>query len=183
MRPIIGVESADDQIRQQQLDKRMPRAAVRRAFDVIGAVATQVAPDAVGVDINVVVGAPGTAEGTIVADALATGRYVLAESQRVGLRSLDLNVHPYYPSQRSLARFPQHGRCAPETAARAMVALKGLSAEASNVTIRIFNGWQDEGHDQQQGRRRAELQQAMTAFAKFNRTQQIACLEPLLSSR
>lgn len=170
-RPILGLESADDTIRDGLLDKRMPRAAVLRAFSRLGSLADR----GVGLDCNLLLAGPGTTPQTALDDALATAAFVFEHGRRHHL-SVDLNVHPYYPSRRGLQRFPTHPACPPALAARAVRALDALRAERS-PSSGIFVGWHDEGHDQDPDRRRRDLDITVRdAFAAYNRTQDAAAL-------
>jgi len=176
VRPILGLETADD-ARRDLLDKRMAARMVRRAFDEVGAAARALGPGRVGLDVNVVVGGPGTTPATAVADAVATARHAWSEGARVGA-TVDLNVHPYYPSRRGRARFPDHPRCDLPTAAAALRALADLRVELA-APGGVYVGWQDEGHDQERDVRRRTILAARAALDAFNATQDPAALDGL----
>ncbi len=176
-RPILGLETADDRLRDGLLEKRMPLPAVRRAFAAAGEAARRLGPERVGLDVNVVVAGPGTAPATAVPDAVATARFALAEGRAAGV-PVDLNLHPYYPSARGLARFPAHPRCPPALAAAAAGAIAALR-DALAPGAGVFLGWQDEGHDREPERRAEELARAQAAFDRFNRTQDAGALGTL----
>lgn len=169
VRPIIGLETSDDHLRDEVLDKKMPRTAVYRAFETVGTVANELGPRRVGVDVNVLVGAPGTTRKTAVADAVETARFALDCGRQVGI-PVDLNIHPYYPSRRGLAGFPQHPRCHPQIVAQAALEIVALCRSLS-VTGAIFIGWHDEGHDQQPVQRAKALDPVRDCFGSFNSTQ------------
>lgn len=171
LRPILGLETADDALRAL-IDKRMPRSAVVRVFDEIAQ--ANAATGRVGLDVNVVVGGPGTTDSTAVPDAVATARFVWEQGAARGI-SVDLNLHPYYPSVRGLARFPDHPRCSPEVALESLRALAELRVEL-NAEGNLFVGWQDEGHDQEQEERQRELDALGAGFDLFNQTQDAATL-------
>jgi hypothetical protein len=172
-RPILGLESADDAIRDGLLEKRMPRPAIRRAFAAAGAAG-------LAMDVNIVIGSPGTTPETAPADAAATARYAFDAGREAGV-AVDLNLHPYYPSARGLTRFPGHARCSLATTARAVRAIDAVRCSLAPAAS-LFIGWQDEGHDREPAARAAELARALAAIDTFNRTQDaaaLAALEPL----
>jgi len=174
-RPVLGLESADDRIRERLLEKRMPRSAVLRAVAHLGEAAREVGAERIGLDCNVLLAGPGTTPATAVDDALSTARFITDAARGHGV-SVDLNVHPYYPSVRGLRRFPDHPRCSPALAASAARALRS----AVPADTGIFVGWHDEGHDQEPARRARELATRLRdAFDAFNRTQDPAWLDGL----
>ncbi|MCO5167507.1 MAG: hypothetical protein M9894_14265 [Planctomycetes bacterium] len=175
----LGLESADDRVREGALAKRMPLAAVARAIDALGQAEAALGPGRFGLDVNVLVGGPGTTPATTVDDAVATARWAAERARAAGL-GVDLNVHPYYPSARGLGRFPDHPRCPPELTARAVLALTA-AARALAPGAGVFVGWQDEGHDHEPARRDEELARARAAFDAFNRGQDPGALAPLLA--
>lgn len=178
VRPILGLESADDRVRNEFLRKQMPRAAVLRAFAQVGEAARRCGAGRVALDVNVVIGSPGVVGEHAINDAVETARFAWRRGRDSGI-AVDLNIHPYYPTDRAMARFPDHPRCSPSVAARAVAAIckvrRELAADAG-----IFVGWQDEGHDLQQTLRSDELAVAQDAYDRFNRSQDPATLEPLI---
>ncbi len=145
VRVILGLETCDDHLREDILDKRMPRAAINRAVEAIASVAADLGTEQIGLTFNILVGGPGTTLGTAVDDALATADFAL-ETGRAANLSVDLNLHPYYRSTRGRSYFPAHPRCSPETVARV------ASAIAERVALRVpppavFIGTEDEGND------------------------------------
>jgi hypothetical protein len=168
IRPVLGIETIDDRLRNQLLEKGMPRSAIARVYHDLGAVAAEMGPGLVGLDVNVVVGGPGTTLETAVEDAVATARFALDAGVEHGV-SVDLNLHPYYPGTRGSARFPGHGRCPPATTARAAAEIATL-VRSMAVESCIFIGCHDEGHDRDQVERDAEMARARGAFERFNRT-------------
>lgn len=171
-RPILGLESADDRVRDELLQKRMPRSAVERAYDAVAELASRHGEARIGIDVNVVVGAPGTDRETAAEEAAATARYALSLGAERDL-GVDLNIHPYYPSHRSSTRFSAHPRCSPQTAVSALLRIDGARRELMPAAG-VFVGWQDEQHDQQQELRAAELSRWRSLFDRFNRTQDAA---------
>ena len=73
VRPILGIESADDRIRNEVLRKAMPRAAIIRVFRDLGTLAAEYGADRIGLDVNIVIAGPGTTTETAVDDAVRDG--------------------------------------------------------------------------------------------------------------
>ena len=74
----------------------MPRTAIDRAFKGVGQLATEYGPTRIGLDVNIVIGGPGTTRETAVDDAVLTAHFALTAGVAHGL-NVDLNLHPYYP--------------------------------------------------------------------------------------
>jgi len=170
VRVIIGIESADDTIRNKFLRKQMPRRAIERAVRSIATVHRAVVASGnqaalPGLTANVIVGGPGTTLNTIVRDAVETSMYSLSLAQAYGL-PLDLNVHPYYPSKRSTARFPDH----PRPSLPALIDAISSVAQSVGVSTPVFVGLEDEGHDQDPGGWKEQLSRFGRAADYFNRT-------------
>lgn len=156
VRVVLGLESADDVIRNRLLEKRMKRSRVEWAVGNLGEAARigERLRATVGLGINIVVGAPGTA-GRVATDARDTARYSLDLARRNGL-PLGLNLHPYYPSRRGIARFPDHPRPTPGEVLDAVAAVRA-EVEASGWPADVFVGLHDEGHDTDPMRRETDL--------------------------
>ncbi|MCP4505298.1 MAG: hypothetical protein GY826_02755, partial [Fuerstiella sp.] len=75
-------------------------------------------------------------------DAVDTARWLLYQCGQRSL-SLDLNLHPYYPSRRGLARFPSHPRCSWQHVQQSVRMIVDLE-EFRNSRPGLFIGWQDE---------------------------------------
>jgi len=170
LRVIIGIESADDTIRNKLLRKQMPRRAIERAVRAIATVHRVVVASGnqaalPGLTANVIVGGPGTTANSIVRDAVETSLYSLRLAQAYGL-PLDLNLHPYYPSKRSTARFPDH----PRPSLPALIDAICAVAQSVGNSTPVFVGLEDEGHDQNPGGWREHLTRFARAAADFNRT-------------
>jgi len=141
VRVILGLESSNEHLRNGLLQKRMPWDAVRRALQTVKSVGDRCGVERVGVDVNLLVGGPGTTLDTAVAETVQSARDVLAEiTGRV-----DFNLHPYYPSARGRAQFPNHGRCPESVVEAARVAIEALS-HARAPRPQIFIGRHEEGH-------------------------------------
>ena len=166
MRPIMGVESADDRIRNELLEKAMPRDAILHVFHDLGSIASELGPNRIGLDVNIVIERRDEVE-TAVQDAALTAEFALSGA-RTGL-SVDLNLHPYYIGPRGSARFPGHRRCSIETTAHTATRIVEL-VHMANAQAGIFIGWQDEAHDLRQAERALDLRIAREAFDLFNQT-------------
>ena len=146
----------------------MPRAAIMRTFRALGALATEYGPNRIGLDINIVIAGPGTTLETAVDDAIHTAELALVAGDQHGV-SVELNLHPYYSGARGSVRFPDHRRCSIQTTAQAAAAIVRV-VRSMQVQSGIFIGWQDEAHDLEQEQRSSELNQARSAFDRFNQT-------------
>ena len=176
LRVIIGIETADDNIRDRILRKRMPRKAIERAFESLRRAAANVGRHRIGVGVNVLVGTPGTRATTALDDAVNTVRFAL---ERTDL-PVDFNVHPYYPSMRGIQCFPSHSRCSWPFLVRAAWTIAQLCNEMS-TDCRIFVGLNDEGHDTESCDRIDQRRDWKECIDEFNRTQNPAVLFPLPS--
>ena len=168
VRPILGIESSDDRIRNEILKKVMPREKIFRVFRDVGQLAAEFGANRIGLDVNIVIGSPGTTNETAVSDAAETAHFALRAAALHGVR-VDLNLHPYYSGARGHAIFPDHGRCSVETTVAAASAIAHL-VNSTGAQTNVFIGWQDEGHDCEQDERHFELKRAMAAFDRFNQT-------------
>ena len=178
VRPILGIETADGRIRDEILQKRMPRSAIARVFRDLSELAAERGAGTVGLDVNVVIAGPGTSGETAVDDALATARLALGSGLAHGVK-VNLNLHPYYKSHRGSARFPNHPRCSLATTVQVVRAVasvvRSMAADAS-----LFIGWQDEGHDLDRAERERVIEHARTAFDHFNQTNDPNALDGLV---
>jgi hypothetical protein len=177
LRPVLGIETADDHIRDEVLKKGMPRAAIMRALRDLGALSAELGPGRIGLDVNILLAAPGTTEETALDDALATARFALMSGVEYGV-DVDLNLHPYYVGPRGAAHFPEHRRCSLATTVRAATRILEL-IHSMGVASSIFVGWHDEGHDRDQEQRAREIERARAAFDCFNQTNDRAALDGL----
>ncbi len=168
IRPILGLETADDRIRNEVFQKAMPRTAIARVFRDLSQVAAEHGAESVGLDVNIVIAGPGTHSETAVGDAVATARFALSSGREHGVK-VDLNLHPYYAGHRGSTRFPDHPRCSLATTVQAVRRIAGL-VRSMAADSSLFIGWQDEGHDRKRAERAYEIHGARTAFDCFNRT-------------
>ena len=177
VRPILGLETSDDHRRDGLLRKRMPRRAVLRAFDEVARAAERVGGGRVGLDVNLVVAGPGTDAASAAEDAAATARFAFAEGGARGL-SVDLNLHPYYPSGRGRAAFPDHPRCALPTLVEALEAILRERAERMPAAG-LFIGWEDEGHDTEGSQRALDGMRLAAMIDRFNAAPSAELLQSL----
>lgn len=150
LRVVLGLESADDEVRLVHLAKRMPAGAVEHAARELAA-----CDGPVGLWLNLVFAPPGRTGQAAETDLLAGIRFGVALSQKYGL-PLDFNIHPFYPSQRSVQAFPSHPRADSSALKEAVASAQALLNELGSGAS-LFIGWQDERHDQQPTRRFSEL--------------------------
>lgn len=152
---ILGIESADDRIRNEFLNKKMPKPmiekALRRFRQAWDAADEDMASP--GLSVNIVIGSPGTTPETVRQDALDTANYAIALAKQHGL-PLDMNIHPYYTSQHSLEYFPLHQRVATHIVLDVVAELDKLKA----TEVHFFVGLQDENHDQEPDKRSEDIQ-------------------------
>lgn len=186
LRVSLGLESADDAIRDGLLEKRMPRAAVERALHALGRAAREAARDpacaAIGLDVNIVVGGPGAPGARAADDARATARHAL-DLARAGDLPVDLNLHPYYPSARGRARFPAHPRPTLAQVVEATAAVLDEIRRAGRMDAHVFLGLHDEGHDRDPSGRAREVAPLGLFVDRFHETEDPAALAPLLEHR
>jgi hypothetical protein len=168
LRPILGIETADDRLRDEVLQKGMPRAAIERVYEILSALGLTLGPGRIGLDVNIVIGGPGTCAETAVKDAVRTAGYALDAGLRYGIK-IDLNLHPYYRGDRGAAWFPNHPRCSLATTLRAVSEIVALVRSMAADT-KLYIGWHDEGHDQERPHRDHELERGRAAFDRFNPT-------------
>jgi hypothetical protein len=180
LRVILGLETSDDYRREQLLGKRMSRAAVQRAVEAIGLAASELAAERIGLTFNILIGGPGTTARTAVDDAVATADFALGLGEAAKL-SVDLNLHPYYPSARGRLHFPDHPRCSPQTVANVALAT-GEKVSRRFPPTAIYIGIEDEGNDVESAQLGRGDQAARDAFAKFNQSQDTAVVRTIGAS-
>jgi len=177
VRPILGLETADDRIRNEVLEKGMPRAAIARVFRDLRGLAAEFGPERIGLDVNIVIAGPGTTDETAVDDAVMTAHFALVLGAQHVVK-VDLNLHPYYPGSRGSFRFPDHRRCSLATTVRAVSRIVDL-VRSMETDCSVFIGWQDEGHDRERHQRHLEIIRARGAFDRFNQTNDAGALDGL----
>ena len=95
-----------------------------------------------GLWISLVFGPPGRRNEAAIDDLLTGISYSLDLAQRYQL-PLDFNIHPFYPSQRSLRMHPDHPRTDLALLHDALAAARAeLAARGSDASL--FVGWQDD---------------------------------------
>ena len=163
-RVILGLETQDDEIRMGKLKKRMTKESIEKVFETIGSYQGKV-----GLDINFVFQPPEIVGEEAIRESVRTVDYCLDLAKKYKV-PLDFNFHPYYPSKKSKGMFPHHPRASVENTKKALLAMKEKIDERKS-DAKIFIGWQDEEHDQEQRERKTELEQVMKDFERFNLTQ------------
>jgi hypothetical protein len=163
-RPILGLETQDDEARLGVLNKRMTRSAVEAAFRAVGHYEGRV-----GLDINIVFGLPPFQGRAAVVEAERTARLGLELAGRHGA-PVDFNFHPYYPSRIAREHFPGHPRADLGAALEAVARIREAILRTGRPSM-LFIGLQDESHDQEPSVRRAELARYAPLFHRLNVTQ------------
>ncbi len=166
-RVILGLESHSDEIRIRKLKKRMTKQTIEKVFATLGNFGRKV-----GLDINILFQPPGLTGEAAISDSLQTVTYCLELAERYNV-PIDFNFHPYYPSQKGRMSYPNHHRANSRDALNASFLMKKLVDARDNVA-KIFIGWQDEMHDQEQNIRVEELEIYQAIFDSFNISQDIA---------
>jgi hypothetical protein len=161
LRPILGLETQDENARLEVLRKKMARSAIEAVFRALGRHAGRI-----GLDVNIVFAPPPFQGPAARAEAVATANFALELSQPRQI-PVDFNLHPYYPSQIGRQRFPDHPRADLDAALETARTIRALTARIG-MESRVFIGWQDEGHDQEPSLRSAELTRRRQAFDHFN---------------
>jgi hypothetical protein len=170
LRITLGLETQDDHVRGVVLNKHMTRAGMARAFAVLGQHSPQV-----GAALNILFQPPGISPSDAVPESTKTFQYGLELSREFGV-PVDFNFHPYYRSVIGSKHFPAHTRGRSEDAKAAIAEGRRL-IEQSGSDSKIYVGWYDEGHDQDQGRRASDARDHLAGFLEFNRTQNPTCLQ------
>lgn len=180
-RVILGLETADDHLRNAVLAKGMPREAVKRAVEAIGSVAAELGRERVGVTFNVLVGGPGTTEQKAVDDAAKTARFAW-QSGRDADVMVDLGLHPYYRGTRGRSYFPSHPPCSPQLLAVVTSTLAQM-AKSNGDRSTLFIGTNDEGHDTDRNLFDPFVVMTRKAFDEFNRLQDPSVLESVCRTK
>ena len=131
----------------------------------------------IGLDVNIVIAGPGTTPKYGHRRRRANGSFCLDRRRRTW-HSIDLNLHPYYPSSRGKARFPDHPRCSLVTTVQAASKIADL-VQSMAIEASIFLGWNDEGHDHDRKGRQSEIEQTRAALERFNQSNDPRGLEEL----
>lgn len=176
VRVILGVESADEHIRNELLQKRMPTHRIQRAFAEIATAADQIGADRFGVDVNILVGGPGTTDATTARDAAVTATFALSSCRA----PVDFNIHPYYRSARGSERFASHRRCSLRLLIDALTAIAATNLQQGRMP-RLFVGLNHEGHDSEENHSN-DLVAAAAVIRDFNATQDLSDLQSYAAS-
>jgi hypothetical protein len=169
LRITLGLETQDDHSRRSLLNKKMSRKGIARAFSVLGKYSRRV-----GAELNLMFQPPGIPPSESVADSNKTILYGLDLSHEFGV-PVDFNFHPYYPSSIGFRHFPAHARGGMAQVIEA-IAQARLLIDRAGSDSKLYIGWFDEGHDQEEPQRAREIREHLAGFLKFNQTQDPACL-------
>ncbi|MBN2477662.1 hypothetical protein JXB01_00040 [Candidatus Micrarchaeota archaeon] len=168
-RVILGIESQNDRIRIKKLNKTMKRENIAKAFEAVGRYKGKI-----GMDINILFQPPELVGEDAIKESVETLKYGLNLGKRHKV-PVDFNFHPYYPSKRSKKIYPNHPRADFQDSKKALLRMKA-EIEGRRSDAKIFIGWQDERHDQQQRIRIKELEKEMENFDNFNAAQDVKFL-------
>lgn len=166
-RVILGIETQDDELRIGNLNKRMTKQRIERAFEIFGQYSGKV-----GIDVNIVFQVPGIVGEDAIEEAIKTAEYSLNLAEKYDV-SVDFNFHAYYPSTKSIVRFPNHPRSIIKDEIEAIRRIKRLITERG-TSGKIFLGTYDEKHDQEPHLRKLEDIKYKQMFNEFNVTQDVA---------
>lgn len=169
-RVILGLESQSDEVRIEKLNKKMTKQRIERAFEVAGKYNGKI-----GIDVNIVFQPPELRGEGAINEAVETLKYSLNLAEKYNI-PIDFNYHPFYTTKRSRAIYPNHPRANLDNANEALIRMK-KEIDARGSDAKIFIGWQDEQHDQEQDLRVAELERKMQKFGQFNVSQDIRFLQ------
>lgn len=165
----LGMESQDDAIRLGKLAKHMPKEQISKVFQVFSGI-----KQPRGIEINLVFQAPEILGKSAVEEVLASVTYGLDLMKKFDV-PVDFNFHPYYPSVKGLTEFPNHPRAILQDGIKALIASVRLIKQR-NLDSKIFVGWNDEGHDQENLLRNRELEIYLPGILRFNQSQNEADL-------
>ena len=169
-RIILGIESQNDEIRIGKLNKRMTKGGIERLFSNVGEYNGEV-----GIDVNIVFQPPELTGEEAIQEVVETMKYGLELSEQYGV-PVDFNFHPYYQSERSGKMFPDHPRANLRDAKEALGRMKMILEEKASNS-KIFIGWQDEEHDQEQDVKVRELERELERYNQINVSQNVRFLE------
>jgi len=170
LRAVLGVESQSDEIRIGKLNKKMTKQGIEKSFEVAGRYNGKL-----GIDVNIVFQPPELTGEEAIREAVETLRYCLDLAERYNV-PVDFNYHPFYSTKKSKANYPNHPRADLEDAKEALIRMK-KEIDDMGSSAKIFIGWQDEEHDQEQDLRIVELERELERFNQFNVSQDVDVLE------
>ena len=152
-----------------RLAERMTRGQVEEVFSALATGLPRTFAD-----INLLFQPPGLLGAAAVEEALATAQYGLNLMEKF-LVPVDFNFHPYYPSWKGTIEFPNHPRALVQDTVKALIHIS-RAVKARSSDVRIFVGWNDEGHDLQPAVRQRELLLYSPGLKAFNVSQDEADL-------
>ena len=168
-------------IRTRSCRKAMPRTAIVRVFHDLSELAAEYGPDRIGLDVNIVIGGPGTIRRDGRGRRCADGSLRLDDRRRAW-RQVDLNLHPYYAGSRGLARFPDHPRCSLATTVAGCHEDRRVGSIDGDVTHRSSSVGTTRAMTASASSDDLEIERARAAFDRFNQTNDPAALNGLESS-
>ena len=168
-RVILGVESQSDEVRIGKLNKKMTKQEIENAFEVVGNYNGKV-----GIDVNIVFQPPELIGEEAIREAVATLKYSLDLAEKYNV-PVDFNYHPFYPTKRSRAMYPNHPRADLGDTRKALVEMAN-EIKTRGGKSKIFIGWQDEEHDLEHDLRVVELEKELKRFDQFNVSQDVGVL-------
>ncbi|MFZ5950519.1 MAG: hypothetical protein ACOYXC_07425 [Candidatus Rifleibacteriota bacterium] len=160
----FGFESQSEEVRMQNLRKKVSKEQVEKIFAALSSGSPRTA-----VEMNILFQPPGVAWTPAVNEAVATAEYGLSLMSRFGVR-VDFNFHPYYPSIKGSNAFPDHPRARLEDAVRSLILISRKIREHGGGSM-LFVGGNDEGHDLQPSLKQMKQLLYDPAFAAFNISQ------------
>lgn len=169
LRITLGLETLDDHARVFVLNKRMSKQNIARAFAVLGKYRRQV-----GAELNILFQPPGISQSEAVAESIRSLQYGLDLSTEFGV-PVDFNFHPYYRSVIGSKHFPAHARGRLVDVIEAITQARSLMDRFGGDS-KLYIGWFDEGHDQDEPQRAREIRSHLAGIQEFNRTQNPSCL-------
>jgi hypothetical protein len=143
---IIGLESADDIIRNRFLNKNINRIIFSNAFKALKSASRKLKDCRLGAEVNLLIGCPGTSFDTAAKDAALTAQYIFSLSKSMGL-AVTLNFNPYYRNRRSIEMHANHPSCSIEQLIDAVLAVQNEKSKFG-INADLFIGLHSEEHDQ-----------------------------------
>jgi radical SAM superfamily enzyme YgiQ (UPF0313 family) len=175
VRIILGIESQSDDVRIGKLKKNMTKQSIEKAFETIGKYNRKI-----GVDVNIVFQVPGLMGEEAIKEAVKTAEYGLSLGEKYDI-PVDFNFHAYYQTKKSRGKYPKHPRADLKNGVKALILIREL-VKARKSDAKVFIGWQDEEHDQEQEKRKSELDKYKDLFYQFNINNKIELNIPLFLS-
>ena len=107
------------------------RQGHRSGFPRLGALAADLGPGRIGLDVNIVIAGPGTEPGKCRRRCRDHGSLGVDRRARLNGVDVDLNLHPYSAGARGSDRFPGHRRSSLATTVQALCAIAEVARSLS----------------------------------------------------